>query len=623
MRRRHLLFLIAMAYIGGFFLFDRWDRTLFYGDSNGYYLHLVSAFIYKDVGDYSKSIRSLRETNPDSPDPRQDKYGIRLTEKGRRYIKYTLGVPVMEAPFFFAAHLYAKLTNTYPANGWSKPYLLAVGISTIFYILTGFYLLIGLLNHHFPEKITTYTVLAIALATNLFYHAAFVTMAHGFLFFDYCLLLLLTVRFYEHPTSWKALCIGATIGLIALTRVPEVISALIPLLWGVADRESLKARIHFFIKNYPYLLLAAVAFLAVFTIQLVYWHYVSGQLIFNPYQGEGFNFLRPRIHKGWFDFSNGWLVYTPIMAFSLIGLFFLKRYFSAPLLATLTFVGLHAYIHYSYYAWTYFPGFGSRPMVETYPLLSYSLAASFSFFYNKRWLYWIPLTALIAFTGLNLFQTWQQKQGIIWTERGNWAFYYETFGRLQSSRNALRAFDTKVLQPDSTTLSLVETLASEGFEDFSQPFRDSALAYKGTYSLLTIPERVTLMDHAYLSGVQPHDWLRVGIHAYMNRQDKIWDRDRCAMLFLELYDENNRKRETIYLRISPHIGNANNSIWSTGEPDRWGEAAFFIRMPRRVNSNWHFKIYIENPFKQQLYLDELRVEQYRPSQREWRGPGRI
>lgn len=611
MKQRHLLWLVALVYVSGFFLLDRWRTTLYYGDSNSYYLHLVSAFIYQDVGDYDRSINSLRTVNPDSPDPREDEYGIRLTKKGRRYIKYTLGVPLMEAPFFLVAHAFAGISPNYAADGWSPPYLLAVGLSTICYLLIGFYLLICLLNKHFPRKITVYVVLALALATNLFYHATYVTMAHGFLFFDYCLLLFLTVTFYESPKRWKALAVGGVIGLITLTRVPEVVSAFIPLLWGINRRKDFKDRIGFFTKNYRFLLLAAAAFLIVFSLQLVYWYYVSGQLIFNPYQGEGFNFLNPRIHKGWFDFSNGWLVYTPIMAFSLAGLFFLRRYFAAPFLPILVFVGLHAYIHYSYYAWTYFPGLGSRPMVETYPLLAFPLAACFLFFTNRKWLRWIPPFAIVAFTALNLFQTWQMKRGIIWTEHGSWAFYYETFGRLQFSRDALRAFDTHEIQPDSSGLKLVNTLAEEGFETFEHPLVDSSFAYRDKHAFLTDTKYMTLMDSVPLAGVQPGDWLRVSIHTHMRKNEKVWDRSRLAMLYLELYDEDHKKREAAYIRMASHIGNADHSIWSTGIPDQWGEAAFFIRVPRRMKPGWHFKIYIKNPFGQRLFLDELRVEQYR------------
>ncbi|NRA51396.1 MAG: hypothetical protein HRU12_19890, partial [Phaeodactylibacter sp.] len=234
------LIAIAVLFFAGYFLINRWDEALYYGDSNSYYLHVVSFWVNQDVGDYDATITSLQATNPGSADPREDEFGIRLTEKGRRYIKYTLGVPVMETPFFFLAHVWANLSARYEANGWSRPYLLAISLSTIFYLLLGFYLLIRVLLRYFTPKVTALTLLTLGFATNLFYHATYITMAHGFLFFDYCLLLFLTERFYDRPGKRKAFGIGLVVGLIMLTRVPEVVSLFIPLLWGVSSGASFR-----------------------------------------------------------------------------------------------------------------------------------------------------------------------------------------------------------------------------------------------------------------------------------------------------------------------------------------------------------------------------------------------
>lgn len=611
MKQRHLLLLlIAIVYIAGNLILDRWKTTLYYGDSNSYYLHVVSFFVNQDVGDYDKTITSLQEVNPESPDPREDKFGIRQTEKGRYYIKYTLGVAVMETPFFLAAHAYAKISEKYEANGWSRPYLLAIGFAVICYVLIGFNLLIKVLEMYFPKKVVALTILAIAFATNLFFQATYLTMAHGFLFFDYCVLIYLTTHFYKAPNIWKALGIGAMVGLIALTRVPEVISALIPLLWGVYNFRSLKERLTFFAKNYNFLLLATIGFLAVFSIQIVYWYYVSGHLFFNPYEGEGFNFLRPNIHKGWLHYANGWLIYTPIMAFSLLGWLFLRKYHPDSQLAIFTFVGLHSFIHYSYYAWTYFPGLGNRPMVETYALLSFGLAACFFFFLEKKWLSWLPIVLVVFFTWLNLFQTWQMQKGVIWSERGNRAFYWETFGTMQSTLNSLRAYDTRQFQPDSSEVQLVETLVDESFEDSTQFAMNSEFVHSGQFSFYKIEEYSNLAE-APLQEIQPNDWLGVSIYAYMKGVDRIWVRDLCEILILEIYDENGTKQAGASIPVSAYIGNNNYSIWTAGEIDRWDEASFFLRVPKKAKPNWTYKVYIYNPHGQKLYLDDLLVKQYR------------
>ena len=457
------------------------------------------------------------------------------------YIKYTLGVPLMETPFFFLAHIVA-LVSAYEANGWSTPYLLIVGLSTIFYLILGFHLLMKVLVRYFSMQVVSLVVLSLLLATNLFYHATYVTMAHSFLFFDGCLLIYLSDRFYERSNNWLALVIGMTVGLIALTRVPEVISVLIPLSWGITSIASLKERLSFFVKNWQYLLLAAGGFLIVFSLQLAYWFYVSGDLIFNPYQGEGFNFLKPNILKGWFHFSNGWLIYTPIMAFSLLGYFFLPKYAAKAMLPIFLFVGLNTYIHYCYYVWTYFPGFGQRPMVESYPLLAFGLAAFYAFFSRTKLGSWFLYVALVFFSVLNLFQTWQMKKGVIWSERGNAAFYWETFGTMTSTLESLVAYETNIRQPDTTQLGLVNVLAYEGFEDTTAFPVSKEIVRSGSYSMFDANEFAALKTRVHMGeGIFPNDWIAVELHAYMKQEHRIWNRDACSMITLEILDEKGQK----------------------------------------------------------------------------------
>ena len=609
--RSHLITLsvLLLLYLAGYLLSERWQAMFYHGDTNGYYLHTVSFMLYGDVGNYSESIGSLLDYYPSADDPRQDRFGIRITDKGRQYIKYTLGTPLMEAPFFAIAHAYAKWSPRYPANGWSPPYTFIVGLSTLCYLMVGFALLLRVLSRYFPQRISILAVLTVAAATNLFYHGTFMAMSHGFLFFDYCLLLFLSDRFYGQPGRWKALAIGATVGLITLTRVPEVISALIPLLWGVGSWPSLRKRLaYWLLERWDLTLTAALGFLALFSLQLGYWYYVSGQLIFNPYDGEGFNFLNPKIHKGWFDFENGWLVYTPVMGLSLIGLFYLKRFAPGRLLPIALFVFLQTYIHYSYYVWNYFPGFGSRPMIETYPALAFGLAAFIATLLRKRWTTVLLAVLLVGFTVLNLFQTWQMDKGIIWSERGNTAFYLETFGQIRPSRPALIAYDTKERQPDSSSLHVVDTLWREGFEQDQGPGVQAALAYAGQKALLTQAGNDTLLQALPLAAQLVGNYLRLSVQGYLRPEDQIWNRGQTAMLGLAFLDAQGKRLKRHFLRPSSHIGNTDFNIWSAGKAGQWGEAAFFTRIPRGAQ---RLRIEIRNPYQQRLFLDELMVERYR------------
>lgn len=600
-----LLAAIAVVYLTGNLAFDKHEDNLTRGDSGQYYLHVLSFFLYDDVGDYDRSLTAMRKLYPNVPDPRDDKFGIRPTETGRYYIKYTTGVALMEAPFFLLAHAYTKVDGRYPANGWSEPYQLALNLSTLCYLLLAFYWLAGILERYFSRRVVWLTCLTIAFATNLFYHGTYVVMSHGFLFFDYCLLLLLTLRFYERPGIVRALGVGLVVGLIGITRVPEIISILIPVLWGITSRQGFYERIRYFLRNFHLPAAVIVGVLLVFSIQVAYWYYVSGKLVFNPYQGEGFNFLKPKIHRGWFDFSNGWLIYTPVMAFSLIGLWWLRRYVAGALLPVLAFVGLHCFIHYSYYAWTFFPGLGQRPMVETYPLLALGLASCYAQMHKVRFLAWLPVPILLVFSALNLFQTWQMKEGIIWSERHNRAFYVETFGATKPSLQALRAYDSRQIQPDSSDLSLLDTILTSAYFS-SEKWDTIAIDSFGRTSIVGVGgEFATLAENLPLS-TNIH-YVGVSLLAYAPEIGRIGHRDKGANLMVEITQQDGKVWRWASIKPGAHIGNPGHSIWTTGEVDQWGEAGFFMKIPRSLPEGATLKVYVFNPDRQALYIDDLVV----------------
>lgn len=610
-----LLGIVSVLFVTGFFVADNWKTTMINGDSSGYYFHVVAAFVNQDVGDYTRTIDDYLEEYPMAGDPRKDIYGVRETPKGRYYIKYTLGVGIMEVPFFLAAHAVASLSEKYAADGWSRPYNLSINFSKVVYILLGFFFLTGVLKRYFPQAVVVITVLSLAFGTNLFYHGTFLTLAHSFLFFDFCLLIYLSIRFYERPGRWRAFGLGAVVGLIAITRVPEVIGLLVPVLWGVTSWEKFRERLQFFLKNYDYLLVAAAGLLLVFSPQLAYWYYVSGEFFFNPYKGETFNFLNPRIHKGWFHFHNGWLIYTPIMLLSLIGCFFLRRKAAGALLPLLGFVLLNAWIHYSYYAWSFFPGFGSRPMIDGYPLLAFGLAAFYDRLWPGRASRWVAIGLFAVFTALNLFQTWQMRKGIIWSERGSLPFYWETFGATGPSLEALRAYDSHTFQPDSSRLRLIDTIYANPFEDTTAFQLTEELAYSGRYALFNTTDQAlatvtfTLGDH----DIQAGDWMYLEVKAYRKAEDMIWARDQLENLVLEVRDEKDKVRRWTSIKIASHIGNENANIWHVGTPGQWGTAAYFVRIPRTAAPDWRIRAFIWNEPLNRLYLDDMVLLHYRGS----------
>src|ERR1043166_1107778 len=119
----------------------------FYGDALGYYMYLPSTFIYHN----HKSIETLPKDRGIRPFIHS--YAAQIgngqrTPKGYVLNQYTYGVALMEAPFFFVAHGWEKVTGGL-ANGFSLSYRLAVDISTLVYAILGLWIVYKVLRRRY------------------------------------------------------------------------------------------------------------------------------------------------------------------------------------------------------------------------------------------------------------------------------------------------------------------------------------------------------------------------------------------------------------------------------------------------------------------------------------------
>ena len=69
---------------------------------------------------------------------------------GNYGIKTTMGLR-FSIPFLRIAHIYATLSDKYPAGGYSIPYHVALEFSSLFYLIFGFLVLRKILLRYFWE----------------------------------------------------------------------------------------------------------------------------------------------------------------------------------------------------------------------------------------------------------------------------------------------------------------------------------------------------------------------------------------------------------------------------------------------------------------------------------------
>ncbi len=475
-----LLLLYLVILLTHFLYYPRWkmdgtEATLAW-DVSGYYMYLPALFVYGDLKQCAFRDSLLEKYRP-TPDFQQ---AFRHEASGNYVMKYSAGQAIQYLPFFWVAHAWATLSPRYEADGFSFPYQFMISLGSLLVAFLGLFFLRKILLVYFGEGVVSLTLVAVVLGTNyLNYTAIDGAMTHNGLFTIYALLIGLSMRFYERPTWRMALGIGLLTGLAALTRPTEIISAMLPVLWGVNifEGRAIVRRLHFLREQFGKLVLAAAATLLMGSIQLIYWKYAAGEWVVYSYQDQGFSWLHPHIVNGLFSYKSGWLMYSPMMLFSLLGFFALWRKDKALFGVTFLFSALFIYIAFAWDIWWYGGSLGQRTMVQAYPVLAFPLAAFFErVFQAKKWLQRFVTVLFLVFVYVNLWFTHQaHRGGMFHVAQMTRAYYWKTIGRLQNRPEYLKLLDTNELYEGPVNNSVVvyknarDTLVLNAENQFSKP----------------------------------------------------------------------------------------------------------------------------------------------------------
>lgn len=407
-------------------------------DIFGYYLYLPAKFIYKDLAISDQSwLKELMHTY----EPSSTLYQLVTIENGNAVIKYSSGVAILYAPFFFIAHALAPVLG-YPADGLSAPYQLAILIGSLIWAIAGIIVFSKILRHYFDLFTSSILLLLIIFGTNYFQLTAYdgTLHAHNFLFAFYSFIIYFTIKWHNQPNYKYAILLGIAIGFTILIRPSEATSILIPLLWNLHNKESLKEKFNLVKKHIAQVGLMIIFCVLTYLPQLFYWKSVTGNYFFYSYvnSGEGFDFMTPYTLKFLFGFRKGWFIYTPLMIFSVLGFYSLFKRKRSLFYTIFIFCIVNIYIVSSWTCWWYAGGsFSSRSLMPVHSLLAIPLGYFIEDIRlaRKSTRYMVSgLFALLVI--LNLFQTWQWANKILSKERMTQKYYFATFGSIKLNEEA-------------------------------------------------------------------------------------------------------------------------------------------------------------------------------------------
>lgn len=389
---------------------DKWKNVI-YSDAKGYYSYLPSLFIYHDLHlGYDSAINAKYYADHPSSE-------YRTYAHGHGYItKYWYGVALLESPFFLAGHAAAKISGA-PADGFSRPYAIAVNLAGIAYLCLGLvYLRKLLISFKASELQNSFILVCILFGTNLFYYAvAEPGMSHVYSFTAITMFMWYARKYDAVRSARYLMYCAALLGLIiAIRPVNALVVLWLPAVCGTAGGFFSLLK-HTF-SGWKQWVPAALVLAIVPGVQLVLFRVSTGHFFFDSYPGENFDFAHPQLLPFLFSYKKGLFVYLPILLLALPGFYgwWKFRPFSAAMLLALFL--LLVYVFSSWWCWYYGGSFGIRVMADWMALFALLILFTFRQIPSRptRFVYGGVLGLLVLFCQ---FQTLQYRYNVIhWSE---------------------------------------------------------------------------------------------------------------------------------------------------------------------------------------------------------------
>jgi Dolichyl-phosphate-mannose-protein mannosyltransferase len=399
-----LLFLLTLP------LVNPWVR----GDGVGYYAYLRSALIDHDLrfeNDYLAANESFVLAHID---PQGRLLPHLYTKTGYVENHFSVGPAILWAPVMLAVHGTVLLADQFGAHvladGYSRPYLLAMALTTACYGFLSLFLAFRIARKYFDVQWTFLATVGIWMASSLPIYMYFnPSWSHALSAFTVALFLWYWERTRLQRTAGQWAILGLFAGLMGNVYYPNVILLIFPALEVVhllraKQRDSGRPIIPI-----QKLALSCAVFVMVFFASLSP-TFITRKIIYgNPFETgypaiSTWNWTSPALLKVLFSSDHGMFSWTPILVLAAVGLpFLIKRDALLGGGSLLTFLAYYYFIA-SYPDWDGLSSFGNRFFVSLTPIFILGLAALLSSF--SSWLGKTTRAVAVACPVLALLVVW-------------------------------------------------------------------------------------------------------------------------------------------------------------------------------------------------------------------------
>jgi hypothetical protein len=368
-----LLFLLTLP------LCNPWIR----GDGVGYYAIARSLLIEHRL-DFSKDWidgnTSFRMGHLD-PDGRIDP--TEYTATGHLKNHFSVGPAILWSPFLIITHcgvvLFDSLGGHVAADGFSRPYVIAMALATALYGFLALWISFRLAQEYVPERWAFLGTLAIWFASSLPVYMYFnPSWSHAHSAFTVALFVWYWHRTRAARSNGQWAILGALGGLMMNVYYVNALVLLFPLLetltafWG-ARRTAGPARVvPLLFNNILFAIVVFIAFLPTF---------VTKKIIYGSYLNFGYtehwDWASPAVLKVSFSSEHGLFSWTPIVILAVGGLFLLRKYDKALAFYSIAVFAAYLYTIGCYENWAGLSSFGNRFFISLTSLFILGLATVF------------------------------------------------------------------------------------------------------------------------------------------------------------------------------------------------------------------------------------------------------
>ncbi|MGH9682894.1 MAG: ArnT family glycosyltransferase [Candidatus Acidiferrales bacterium] len=370
-------------------LVNPWVR----GDGVGYYAFARSLLIERDLNfkkDWMNANPSFRMGRIDAEG---QIFAGEYTRTGHIDNHFSIGPAILWSPFLIAAHVGVLMADrmgaVVPADGFSRPYTIAMGFATALYGFLALWISFQLARKYVPERWAFLGTLGIWFASSLPVYMYFnPSWSHAQSAFTVALFVWYWDKTRKTRTLKQWAILGAIGGLMMDVYYVTAILFLLPAfetlgLYAIASRGSgAQSRGRVLGGNLAFIAATAASFLpTLVTKKIIYGSF------FQFGYAERWYWNSPALGRVAFSSDHGLFSWTPLLILAVAGLFALWRRDRTLSLLLLTVFAVYLFTIGCYQDWDGLSSFGSRFFVSLTVLFVVGLAAFFDWLsrvWNER-----------------------------------------------------------------------------------------------------------------------------------------------------------------------------------------------------------------------------------------------